>query len=508
MSNRLVIGLDVGTSGTRAVLFTLEAQALATAHESYPLETPHPGVAEQNPELVWQAIARAVSAIARQVPSNDTIEAIGISTIFHTLLAVDRRGQPVTPSITWADTRARSQVERLRCDVDASALYQRTGCPLHPMYLPGKIRWLREEAPQQFARVSIFGSIKDEILFRLTGRRVVDRSVASASGLFDLRRGTWDSAILETLGISEDRLPEIVEPTEVIGGLTREAASVLGLPAGTPVVAGAGDGVLSSVGSGAIGPGQMTVMIGTSGATRLVASQPVLDAQGRTWCYYLALGRWVAGAAINNGGLACDWVRHNLMPRPLPDAGSVEFDALETVARQAPVGSGGLIFLPFLTGERCPYWNANARGVLFGLAAHHGPAHVARSVFEGVSYRMRSIVEALDEAAGPARELRATGGFARSPFWLQLLTDVLGRQMVVPSAEEASALGAAGLAMIAVGAVAGLDDIARFVTARPGPAPDSLNHARYDRLYHLYFDIYWANQKQFEAIAALQDELG
>src|SRR5581483_2165931 len=159
-----------------------------------------------------------------------------------------------------------------------------------------KIRWLREEAPEQFGRVAIFGSIKDEVLARLTGRRVVDRSVASASGLFDLHCGTWDPAILDTLGITAERLPEVVEPTDPVGGLTPEASSALGLPVGTPVIAGAGDGVLSSLGSGAIGPGQMTVMIGTSGATRLAADRPILDPQGRTWCYYLAMDRWIAGA--------------------------------------------------------------------------------------------------------------------------------------------------------------------------------------------------------------------
>lgn len=508
MNDRYVLGLDVGTSGARAIVFALNGEPVATAHAGYPLETPHPGIAEQDPDRVWQAIVAAVSDIAARLPNRGTIASIGVSTIFHTLLAVDRRGKPITRSITWADTRARQQVDDLRREIDATALYQRTGCPLHPMYLPGKIRWLREEAPEQFARVATFGSIKDEVLVRLTGRRVVDRSVASASGLFDLTSGTWDPPILDALGISTERLPVVVEPTDQVGGLTPEASAALGLPVGTPVIAGAGDGVLSSLGSGAIGPGQMTVMIGTSGATRLAADRPILDAQGRTWCYYLAMGRWIAGAAINNGGLACHWVRDNLMPRPPSEVGSFDFETLEAEAEQAPVGSGGLIFLPFLTGERCPYWNASARGMLFGLAAHHRPTHVARSVFEGVSYRMRSIVEALDETAGPTYELRATGGFARSSFWLQMLTDVLGRQMVLPLVEEASALGAAGLAMIGIGAVSSLEDVAQFVTARPGPIPDLAKHALYDRLYQLYLDIYWANQKQFGAIAALQDELG
>lgn len=507
MSARCVLGLDVGTSGARALLYSLTGQPLASAHRDYPLLTPRPGLAEQDPDQVWTAVTRAVSDVTGQLTAGQSVLAVGVSTIFHTLLAVDGRGRPVSHSMTWADSRARRQVARLRQTIDARDVYQRTGCPLHPMYLSGKICWLRDEAPDQFARVATFGSIKDEILFRLTGRRVVDRSVASASGLYNLIEGRWDPVILDAIGITPDRLPDVVEPTDRAGSLSSEAAALCGLPAGIPIIAGAGDGVLSSLGSGAISPGQMTIMIGTSGATRLATERPVLDEQGRTWCYYLAEGRWIAGAAINNAGLACHWVRDNLLPGQGPADTAFDFETLEAEARQAPVGSGGLVFLPFLTGERSPYWNASARGVLFGLAMHHQPRHVARSVFEGVCFRMRSIVEALDEVAGPTREHRATGGFTRSPFWLQMLCDVVGKEMVLPSIEEASAFGAAGLALIGIGGAASLDEVARLVTVKPGPRPNRDNHARYDRLYRLYFEIYRANQQAFETIATLQDEL-
>ena len=508
MTQPCVLGLDVGTSGARAVLYALDGKPLSESHHNYPLETPRPGMAEQDPEKVWTAIARASTEAVQKAPSGIAVEAIGVSTIFHTLLATDARGKPVTRSITWADNRARRQVEQLRQEIDATALYRRTGCPLHPMYLPGKIRWLREEAFDQFSRVACFGSIKDEVLARLTGRRVVDRSVASASGLYNLSQSAWDNAILDSIGVTADRLPSVVEPTDRVGGLSSAAARALGLPNGTPVIAGAGDGVLSSLGSGAIAPGQMTVMIGTSGATRLAASRPILDDHGRTWCYYLAKGCWIVGAAINNGGLACHWVRENLLPGTTSSPDEFDFATLEAQAQQARVGSGGVIFLPFLTGERSPFWNASARGLIVGLAAHHGPSHVARSVFEGVSFRMRSIVEALDQTAGPTHEYRAAGGFTRSSFWLQLLCDVIGQAMRLPTVDEASAFGAAGLAMLGIGAATSLADITNLVEVKPGPTPNLDNHAVYDRIYQLYLDVYWANQKSFEAIAALQDDLG
>ncbi len=508
MTGDHVVGLDFGTSSVRAVLATLDGTLVATTQAGYPLATPRPGWAEQDPDTIWRAAVQALGDLARSLPSGAGVVAIGVSTIFHTLLAVDRQGHPLTPSIIWADLRSRRQVERLRRVLDVRAAYARTGCPAHPMYLPGKILWLREEEPEVFARVGTFGSIKDEVLARLAGRRVVDRSVASASGLFDLHRDDWDPEILAAIGADRSQLPPVVEPTDVVGGLTTAVARAVGLPEGTPVVAGAGDGVLSSLGAGAVAPGQLTAMIGTSGAARLPADRPVLDRQGRTWCYYLAAGRWIAGAAINNGGLALQWVRENLIPGPAAPAGEFDFDTLAADAQRAPAGSGGLIFLPFLAGERSPYWNASARGILFGLAVHLGSPHVARAAFEGVCYRMRSIVDAVDEVAGPVRQVRATGGFTRSAFWCQMLSDVLGRPLVRTSAPEASAFGAAGLALLAVGAMPTLEDVARLVEVEPGPTPDPDRHALYQRLYDLYLEIYWANQAAFAKIAAFQEEQG
>jgi gluconokinase len=507
VSDNYVIGLDLGTSGVRAMLYTLEGVEVASTHGGYPLETPRSGWAEQDPALVWARVISTLAELAPQLPAGGRVAALGLSTIFHTLLAVDAAGEPLTRSMIWADTRAHRQVDQLREQLDARAVYQRTGCPLHPMYLPGKIQWLREERPADFARVASFGSIKEDLIARLTGRRVVDKSVASASGLFNLHQNRWDAELMAAVGVTPAQLSEVVEPTDVVGGLLPTVAAATGLPAGLPVVAGAGDGVLSSLGSGAVASGVMTVMIGTSGATRLVVDRPVLDQAGRTWCYYLARGRWVAGAAINNGGLALQWVRQNLLPGPVAPADEFDFETLAADAQRAPPGAGGLLFLPYFTGERSPYWNANARGVLFGMAAHMGPPHVARAAFEGVCYRMRSIVEALDEAAGPSHELRASGGLNRSPFWLQLLADVLGRPLQLPVAPQASAFGAAGLALLAIGAVADLPDLAARVPVEPGPTPDLALYQRYTRLYQLYQDVYWANQQNFAAIAALQDEL-
>jgi gluconokinase len=507
LTGTFVIGLDVGTSGARAVLFRDDGIPLASIQHDYPLNTPHPGWAEQDPNRIWEAALRALSDVASQLPAGSAIAGIGLSTIFHSLVVVDTGGRPLTPSIIWADTRSSHQVEQLRREIDAASWYQRTGCPLHPMYLAGKIRWLEAERPGLFEKAACLGSIKDEIIARLTGRRVVDQSCASASGLFNLHEARWDPEIIATIGIRFDQLPEIVEPTAIVGGILADVASRTGLPTGTPVIAGAGDGVLSSLGSGSVSPSQMTVMIGTSGAARLVARKPVLDPAGRTWCYYLAQGRWVAGGAINNGGLAVRWVREHLLPGPPAPADEFDFATLVADARQAPTGSGGLIFLPFMAGERSPFWNASARGVLFGLATHMGSPHVARSILEGVCFRMRSIVDALDEVAGPTTEIRASGGFARSGFWTQMLADVLGRPLTIPDAPQASAYGAAGLALIALGVMNSLDDVARLIPPGIGPTPATEAREIYDRVYRLYLEIYWANTPLFAKVAQLQEDL-
>ncbi len=507
MTASFVLGLDVGTGGARGILYRPDGSEVATTHHGYGLATPRAGWAEQDPEEIWSAIVRTLADLAAQIPPGGEVSGIGLSSILHSFVGADQSGHSITPSMIWADTRAHAQVRELRQRLDPTAVYRRTGCPMHPMYLPGKISWLRQEQPNVFQNVRIFGSIKDDVIERLTGRRVVDRSVASGSGLYNFNLRTWDPEILAAIGISPDQLPPIVEPTDVVGGLAAEAARVTGLPAGTPIVAGAGDGVLSSLGAGAVAPGQMTVMIGTSGAARLPANHPVVDELARTWCYYLAQGTWIAGAAINNGGLACRWVRENLTPGPAVSTDEWDFLTLEHSARQAPPGAGGLLFLPFLTGERAPFWNASARGVLFGLAQHMGPQHVARATFEGVCFRMRSIVEALDQAAGPTVETRATGGFVRSAFWLQLLTDIIGRPMRLPDAPQASAFGAAGLALIGTGQLATLADVARLVSVAEGPVPNPAPKHLYDRAYQIYLDVYWANQASFAAIAALQEEL-
>jgi gluconokinase len=496
-STQHFVGVDLGTTGARAAVFDREGRPLGEADGEYRLYTPRPGWAGQDADEVWTTATACLRRALGRARLRRPRVALGISGTFHNVLPLDRDGRPRGRALIWADTRAGAEAAEIRASRDAAALYARSGCPVHPMYLPAKLRWLRAHGG-----ADRYGTIMADFARRLTGAWACSLSAASGTGLLDMHRRAWDDELLEIAGVRAEQLGPLVEPTEPLGPLTPEAAQATGLDPDSLVVPGAGDGVLSSLGAGTIGPGQMTATIGTSGAVRLVADAPKVDPQARTWCYYLAGGRWVAGAAINNGGIAFRWAAEKLLR-----AGSRAYQRTLGWAEEVGPGAGGLLFLPLLTGERAPYWNADARGVLAGLAIEHDHRHVARATLEGICYRMRSIALALDEVAGPVAEVRATGGYTRSPFWLQLLADVLERPLVVPSVQEASALGAAELAMLGTGALSDLAATRRFVTTGPPIEPDPGRGATYRRVFDLWMAHYWSLSPRFAELAALQRDL-
>ena len=310
--------------------------------------------------------------------------------------------------LTWADSRAEPYIAQLRSRLDTSALYARTGCPLHPMYPLAKLLWFRHDRPEIFAAAHRFVSIKEFVVQRLTGTAAVDRSLASGTGFYDLHQRRWDMEALAAAGIGVDHLSPVYSTTHAI---TDWAAEELGLPMGTPLVLGAGDGPLSTLGAGAVGPGQYTVTIGTSGAVRRCVPAPLTDAASRNWCYNLTDDVWVVGGAINNGGLALQWFRDTFAP-------DATYETIVSEAASIDAGSGGLIFLPFLTGDRAPYWNSRSRGVFFGLTLNHTRAHLARATLEGVLYSMYSIFAPLSKLGAGAGDsdvqILASGSRSRS----------------------------------------------------------------------------------------------
>jgi gluconokinase len=496
-----VIGWDIGTTGVRAVLFDPQGRQGYVAARDYALRSPRPGWAEQDPDEVYEAAMAALREAAGKARADgQRVVAVGVSAILHSLVLQGPGGAALTPSIIWADNRSVAEAEAIKRETDALALYRRTGCPVHPMYLPPKLRWLRANQPAASESLETVGGITEYVLRRWTGLSVVDRSVASGSGLYNLRAGTWDDEALALAGIAARRLPELVEPAAPLP-VPPDRLRDAGLPAECVLVPGGGDGVLQTVGTGCVAPGQMVAMVATSGAIRAVVDEPRTDERARTWCYYLAAGRWVAGAAINNAGLVYAWLRDQLSGA----AGhEIDLEQLNEWAAAIGPGADGLVFLPYLAGERSPNWNANARGVLFGLSLAHDYRHIVRATLEGVAYRMRTIFEPMEEVTGRANELRVAGGFVNSPLWLQIVADVLGRRLTLVESPEASALGAAQLALLGSGLVGDFEDLAALAGSGESVDPDATRKTRYDDLYAAYERIYARVSPEFDAVAALQ----
>jgi gluconokinase len=505
---KAIIGVDIGTTGCRAVVHRTDGSLLANQSFDYPLHTPHPTWAEQDPDEIFQAVLAVVEkAVWQSDVRQEEIAGMCFGSVFHSFIPVDENGDALYRMMNWADHRSQVHTEALKDGNDAKAIYMNTGCPLHPMYMPSKILWFKKEQPTLFSRTYKFISIKEYVLFRFLGKYVVDRSIASGSGMYNIHRLEWDRDLLSILDIQADMFSEVLPTTHVVEGIRRDIADKLNLPYDLKVVIGAGDGVLSSIGAGAVNPGQLTAMIGTSGAVRLVTDKPTVDDKGRTWCYNLTDRHWVAGGAINNGGIAFRWMRDKFAETEQRVADKMGLDAyqiLSNYAEKVPAGSNGLILLPFFAGERAPYWNANARGVLFGLNLNHDKRHMIRATLEGITFRMFSIYKALDEVAGPVNEIRVSGSFTRSKLWVQTMADIFGKVINVPGEPEGSAFGAVILGMYALGFLQDIKEVGNFINIKERYYPIEEHNRRYQELFCIYERIYWNLQSEFTAIANIQ----
>jgi gluconokinase len=507
----VVIGVDIGTTSTKAVVFDTAGRVVAHHAVEYPLLTPTPAAAEQDPEEIYRAVQTVIREATRKAnAAPSAVICIAFSAAMHSVIAVDADHRPLTRSITWADSRAADWAEHIKRDRGGLALYQRTGTPIHPMSPLAKLVWLRQEQPEVFARAARFVGIKEYVFFRLFKRYVVDYSIASATGLFNLSHLDWDAGALAVAGITAERLPEPVPTTFHLAGLEPELARELGLLPTTPFVVGANDGVLSNLGVNAIGPGEVAVTIGTSGAMRTVVDRPLTDPSGRTFCYALTDRHWVIGGPVNNGGIVFRWVRDELAASEVETArrlGIDPYEVLTRIAERVSPGAEGLLFHPYLAGERAPLWNAHLRGSFFGLAMHHRKEHLIRAVLEGVIFNLYSILPAVEALIGPTQTMKATGGFARSGLWRQMMADIFNREVVVPESFESSCLGAAVLGLYALGRVDSLDVIAGMVGATHRHTPIAGNLAIYQRLLPIYLGIPAKLEPEYQAIAAFQREM-
>jgi gluconokinase len=503
VGERVVLAVDLGTTATKVLAIDARGRTHAAARAEHPLDEGPAGAATQDPARILRGAMEATARAVRDAGGAGVeIAGVSFSTAMHTLMGLDGDGRPLTPLVTWADTRATEQAERLRASPEGLELQRRTGTPVHPMAPLAKLLWLRDADPGLFGRVRRWVGIKEHVLAHLTGTCVTDHSVASGTGLLNLERLDWDDEALALAGVDREALPPLVPSTHVLDGLTAEAARATGLERSTPVVAGAGDGPLANLGLGAVRPGVAACSIGTSGALRVMVERPSVDPQGRVFCYALAPGRWVVGGALNNGGVVLRWTGEALAP----DLGEHPEPALLELAARAPVGSDGLLMLPYLFSERAPHWSSLPRGAYVGLTHAHRREHLVRAALEGVCLQMATVMRSMRDAGNDVREVRATGGFARSALWKQMLADALGLPVGFAAETEGSALGAALLGMEALGIVESIDVAAELVEIRKVVEPESAAVAVYDKLEPVFAALYDALTPAFAALRSVASD--
>ena len=504
------IGVDVGTTGTRAIAYDINGINICSSEAFYPLLTPHPDWAEENPLQIFESIEKVIGETAAQLRyKNQTLAGIALSTVMHSFVGLDAHHEPLMDIQTWADSRSAGIVRRMKADKElCQNFYQRTGCPVHACYPLAKILWLQKNLPELFQRMQYVGSLKDYIFRGMTGEWVIDHSTASTSGIYNEENMDWDEEILAYAGLRREHMPLVVSTTYQ-AVLTREAAERMNLPVGLPVVIGATDGVLVNVGIGAVRPGQLSATIGTSGALRMLTQKPMTDPKMRTWCYNLTDDMWVAGGAINNGGMILRWVRDKICHYTTTHLENLDVDGYDLMTMKAAhiaPGAEGLIMLPCFTGERSPYWNSELRGMFFGLSLNHSRSHMIRAAMEGICYSMNAVLAALQEF-GEIKDIRVSGSFTKSELWLQILSDVLNQKLTMPDNSEGAAFGAAVLGFIASGRLKGIDDTAELIQARKIYQPIKENVQIYRELYDIFERLYWKLQPEFADIAAYQKHI-
>ncbi len=506
-----VIGVDIGTTSTKTVLFTETGDIVAQHSIEYPLYRPTPAVAQQEPEEIWAAVTTSVKTlieISKIEPSQ--LLCLSFSAAMHSLIAVDEKGQLLTKSITWADNRSAKWANQLKQNPKGRALYHRTGTPIHAMSPLVKLIWLAHEQPQLFKQAAKFISIKEYIFYRLFEQYLVDYSIASATGLMNLKELTWDKEALEIAGITEQHLSKLVPTTHIVDKINEISARELGIPVNTPIVMGASDGVLANLSVGAISPGSVVVTVGTSGAVRAIVEQPWIDPQERLFCYFLTEKHWVIGGAVNNGGIVLQWIRDQLGDAEIATAKQLNrepYDLLIDLAHSVAPGADGLIFHPYLAGERAPIWDANASGSFVGLTLRHTKANLIRAVLEGIAFNLNLVLQALQDCIGKPKSIQATGGLVKSLLWRQILADVFAQEITVPVSYESSCLGAAVLGLYALKKVPSLDVVSQMIGKTEQHQPLLANVEVYQKIILLYTRLLHHLQKEYANIAQLQEEL-
>ena len=506
----LFLGLDIGTSGTKALLCDHAGDVLATASAPHDVSSPKPSWSEQAPRQWWDACGRASKSVLRKARAKKgEVAAVGLSGQMHGSVFLDKHENVLRPAILWNDQRTAEQCGEIEHAAGSrEKLIKMVGNPALTGFTAPKILWLRRHEPKRFAKTARVLLPKDYVRLRMTGEHATDVSDASGTLLLNVAKRTWNLELLERLGLDASLMPPLFESHEVTGELTRDAAKHLGLKAGTPVVGGGGDQPAGAVGNGVTASGVVSATLGTSGVVFAHADEPTYDPEGRvhTMCSAVANKWCVFGCMLAAGG-SFQWFRDRLAQHELVEARRLKVDPYELLTHEAaaaPPGSEGLFFLPYLTGERCPHPDPHARGGWVGLTTRHDRAMMIRSLLEGVTFGMADQIRILHEMNVKLRTVRLSGGGARSAFWRQLQADVYGKTVATINSDEGPAYGAAILAGVGGGAWKNVPTACREIIHETHRLkPDARMKKRYAQLHEQYRRLYPALKDEMHRIAEL-----
>jgi xylulokinase len=487
-----VLGVDVGTTAVKAAVVGGDGRLHGAASVEYPTRYPRLGWVEQDPGDWWRAACGAVRGALRQA-GGDPVEAVCVSAQAPTLLALDGGGRPLRPALIWMDRRAETECARLRESLGEETVQEITGNRIDPYFVAPKLLWFRGHEPELFSRARVYIQATGELVRRLTGELTLDREHASLLSLRDLREETWSEPLCAAVGVTPELFPRLVDGDEIVGSVTDAAAEATGLRAGTPVTGGTVDGPAAALEAGVVDQGQAAEMTGASTVLILPLDRPRSES-AFVAMRHAARDRWLLlGAMVASGG-SLRWLRDVLR--------ADSFDALTAEASPVPPGSAGLVFLPYMMGERSPIWDSDARGVFLGLTLASGRGALVRAVLEGSAFALRHNLEVAAEAGIAVGELRSVGGGARSRLWSQIKADVTGIPVSLPETSIGAPFGDAALAAVAAGLHADVRGLVGTIRVRERFEPRADARPRYDELYGVYRGAYEALRGQFGRLAA------
>ncbi len=509
MIGNYILAHDLGTTGNKASLYDRLGKVIASTFYGYGVDYPQPNWVEQNPQDWWQAVCVSTRQLLEISHTQaQEIAAVSFSGQMMGAVAVDRSGQPLRTAIIWADTRAVPQAQRLIERVGMEATYRITGHRASPSYSGAKIRWIKDHQPELYAQAHKFLHAKDFIVMRLTGNFVTDLSDASGMNLVDLNTKDWSPALIEALELHLEKLPELHASTDVVGQVTKQAAEDTGLAAGTPVVIGGGDGPCASVGAGVVRQGSAYNYIGSSSWIGIATPEPIFDPALRTFTFFhLVPGMFTPIGTMQAAGGSYQWLRDNFC---LPEKDAAEtlkispYELMNLQAEKSKPGANGLLFFPYLLGERSPYWNPDARGAFFGLTMAHNRADIVRATLEGITLNLRTILESFWDQGAQIEAMRVIGGGANGRIWRQIMADIYGIPVQRPALlSEATSFGAAVAGGVGVGLFKDFSLAEELTPVVDVTLPDASLKPLYDRLYDVFVKAYPAFEPLYQDIKNL-----